>query len=384
VVGSGYVGMSLSVLLAQHNDVTVLDIDATRVDKINNKQSTVADKEIELFLAEKSLSLSATLDKPDAYKDAHFIIVATPTNYDSDTNRFDTSSVDAVVEDALSLNQNALLVIKSTVPVGHTKSLQEKYKTEQVVFSPEFLREGQALKDNLNPSRIIVGSHCEAGAKFAALLKQGAEKINVETLYITSTEAEAVKLFSNTYLAMRVSFFNELDSYSLAHDLDTRSIIDGVCLDERIGHGYNNPSFGYGGYCLPKDTKQLLANYDRVPQTLIEAIVSSNTTRKDFIANEITKKNVKVVGFHRLVMKEGSHNFRSSAIQGVIKRIKAKGIQIIIYEPSLLNSMFYGSEVIKDLNEFKLRSDLIVANRNSEELGSESSKLFTRDIYKKN
>lgn len=384
VVGSGYVGMSLSVLLAQHNDVTVLDIDAERVECINNRKSTVADPEIELFLSEKSLSLTATLDKKVAYTGASFIVVATPTDYDADTSFFDTSTVDAVVKDALSLNLDALVVIKSTIPVGHTKLLQEKLETDRVIFSPEFLREGQALKDNLYPSRIVVGGQCEASAKFAALLKQGAEMINIEVLFIRSTEAEAVKLFANTYLAMRVSFFNELDSYSLANDLDTRSIIDGVCLDERIGHGYNNPSFGYGGYCLPKDTKQLVANYDRVPQTLIEAIVSSNTTRKDFIANEIIKKNAKIVGFHRLVMKEGSHNFRFSAIQGVMKRLKAKGIKIIIYEPSLLDSMFYGSEVIKDLNEFKFKSDLIVANRDSEELGSESSKLFTRDIYKEN
>ena len=381
VVGSGYVGMSLSVLLAQHNDVTVLDIDAARVDKVNNKQSTVADAEIELFLAEKSLSLIATLDKQAAYEDASFIIVATPTNYDSETNRFDTSSVDAVVQDALKFNLDALIVIKSTIPVGHTKSLQEKYKTERVIFSPEFLREGQALKDNLYPSRILVGSQLEAGKEFANLLVEGAEKRDIETLFIRSTEAEAVKLFANTYLAMRVSFFNELDSYALAHDLDTKSIINGVCLDERIGDGYNNPSFGYGGYCLPKDTKQLLANYDQVPQTLIEAIVSSNTTRKDFIASAILKMEPVVVGFYRLVMKEGSDNFRSSAVQGVMKRLKAKGITVLVYEPSLSDRTFFGSEVVKLLAEFKSKSDVIVANRSSDNLSDVGYKLFTRDLF---
>ena len=383
VVGSGYVGMSLSVLLAQHNDVIVLDIDAARVDKINNKQSTVADTDIELFLAEKPLSLAATLDKQDAYQGASFIIVATPTDYDSDTNRFDTSSVDAVVADALSLNQDALVVIKSTVPVGHTKSLQEKFETDRVVFSPEFLREGQALKDNLYPSRIIVGSQCKAGAAFAGLLKQGAKKVDIETLFIKSTEAEAVKLFANTYLAMRVSFFNELDSYALARELDTKSIIDGVCLDKRIGSGYNNPSFGYGGYCLPKDTKQLLANYEQVPQTLVEAIVSSNTTRKDFMAAEILKEKPETVGFHRLVMKEGSDNFRSSAVQGVMKRIKAKGVEVLVYEPALQEVEFFGSEVVKDLKQFKLRSGIIVANRQSADLNDSCSKIFTRDIFNK-
>jgi UDPglucose 6-dehydrogenase len=384
VVGSGYVGMSLSVLLSQHNNVTVLDINAERVDKVNNRQSTVADTEIELFLAEKSLSLSATLDKQAAYEDASFIIVATPTNYDLDTNRFDTSSVDAVVEDALSINQYALVVIKSTIPVGHTKSLQEKFKTDRVIFSPEFLREGQALKDNLYPSRIIVGSQCKKGAEFAGLLKQCAEKESIETLFIRSTEAEAVKLFANTYLAMRVSFFNELDSYSLAHELDTKSIIDGVCLDERIGGSYNNPSFGYGGYCLPKDTKQLLANYEQVPQTLIEAIVSSNTTRKDFVANEIIKMNPKTVGFYRLVMKEDSDNFRSSAIQGVMKRIKAKGIKVVVHEPSFGEDVFFGSKILNDVNEFILKSDLIVANRMSDDLSHVQHKIFTRDIFGEN
>lgn len=381
VVGSGYVGMSLSVLLAQHNDVIVLDIDAERVDKINNKQSTVADTEIELFLAEKSLSLAATLDKQAAYEGASFIIVATPTNYDSETNRFDTSSVDTVVEDALKLNLDALVVIKSTIPVGHTKSLQEKYKTERVIFSPEFLREGQALKDNLSPSRIIMGGHCEASKEFGRLLGQGAVREGIETLFIHSTEAEAIKLFANTYLAMRVSFFNELDSYSLAHKLDTKSIINGVCLDDRIGAGYNNPSFGYGGYCLPKDTKQLLANYKQVPQTLIQAVVSSNTTRKDFIADEIINKNPKVVGFYRLVMKEGSDNFRSSAIQGIMKRIKAKGIEVVVYEPSLEVEVFFGSIVIRELDVFKKMSDVIVANRKSDSLGDVDKKVFSRDIF---
>ena len=384
VVGSGYVGMSLSVLLAQHNDVTVLDIDATRVDKINNKQSTVADTEIELFLAEKSLSLTATLDKQAAYDGASFIIVATPTSYDTDTNRFDTSSVDAVVEDALKLNFDALVVIKSTIPVGHTESLQEKFESDRVIFSPEFLREGQALKDNLYPSRIIVGSQCKAGEEFAGLLKQGAKKVDIETLFIGAAEAEAVKLFANTYLAMRVSFFNELDSYSLAHKLDPKSIINGVCLDDRIGDGYNNPSFGYGGYCLPKDTKQLLANYEQVPQTLIEAIVSSNTTRKDFIANEIIKMNPKVVGFYRLIMKEGSDNFRSSAIQGVMKRIKAKGIKVVVHEPSFGEGEFFGSKMLNDVNEFILKSDLIVANRMSDDLRHVQHKIFTRDIFGEN
>ena len=383
VVGSGYVGMSLSVLLAQHNNVTVLDIDVARVDKINNKQSTVADTEIELFLAEKSLSLTATLDKQAAYEGASFIIVATPTNYDSETNRFDTSSVDTVIEDALSLNQDALVVIKSTVPVGHTKSLQEKFETDRVIFSPEFLREGQALKDNLYPSRIIVGSKCKAGAEFAGLLKQGTEKKDIETLLIRSTEAEAVKLFANTYLAMRVSFFNELDSYALAHDLDTKGIINGVCLDERIGEGYNNPSFGYGGYCLPKDTKQLLANYDDIPQTLVQAIVSSNTTRKDFISENILGKNPKIVGFYRLVMKEGSDNFRSSAIQGIMKRIKAKGVDVLVYEPSYDGDFFYGSRVVKSLSEFKRTADIIVANRLSDDLSDVEPKVFTRDLFNK-
>jgi UDPglucose 6-dehydrogenase len=381
VVGSGYVGMSLAVLLAQYNDVVVLDVDPARVQKVNSKQSTVVDAEIETFLTEKELSLKATLDKQAAYEGASFVVVATPTNYDPDTNCFDTSSVDSVVSDALELNSDALVVIKSTIPVGHTKSLQEKHNTSRVIFSPEFLREGQALKDNLYPSRIIVGSQLEAGKAFANLLVEGAEKSEIETLFIRSTEAEAVKLFANTYLAMRVSFFNELDSYALTHNLDARSIINGVCLDERIGEGYNNPSFGYGGYCLPKDTKQLLANFDRVPQTLIQAIVSSNTTRKDFITDSIIKLNPKVVGIYRLVMKQGSDNFRASAIQGIMKRIKAKGIEVVIYEPTYDEAEFFQSKVIDSLDEFKTTSEVIISNRMSTELGDVEEKVITRDLF---
>lgn len=384
VVGCGYVGMSLSVLLAQHNDVTVFDIDAERVDKVNRGQSTVADADIESFFAEKSLSLRATLNKKVAYAGASFIVVATPTNYETVTNRFDTSSVDAVVADALSLNQEALVVIKSTIPVGHTKLLQEKFETNRVIFSPEFLREGQAVKDNLHPSRIIVGHQCKSGIEFANLLKQGAQKETIETLFMRSTEAEAVKLFANTYLAMRVSFFNELDSYALAHELDTESIIKGVCLDERIGEGYNNPSFGYGGYCLPKDTKQLLANYNSVPQSLMQAIVSSNEIRKDFMSDQIKNQNPKVVGFYRLVMKEGSDNFRSSAIQGLISRIRSADIEVLIYEPELKESSFDGIKVINSLSVFKDTSDIIVTNRDSENLQDIKHKVFTRDIFNNN
>ena len=373
--------MSLAVLLAQHNDVVVLDVDPARVDRVNSKQSNVADAEIEAFLAEKELSLTATLDKQAAYEGASFVVVATPTNYDSYNNRFDTSSVDGVVSDGLELNPNTLVVIKSTIPVGHTKSLQEKHNTDRVIFSPEFLREGQALKDNLYPSRIIVGSQLEAGKTFAELLVQGAEKKDIQTLFTSSTEAEAVKLFANTYLAMRVSFFNELDSYALVHDLNTKSIINGVCLDERIGEGYNNPSFGYGGYCLPKDAKQLLANYDQVPQNLMQAIVSSNTTRKDFIAEEILGLKPKMVGFYRLIMKEGSDNFRSSAIQGIMKRIKAKGIDVVVYEPKLDASEFFGSKRIICLDDFKSECDVIVTNRKAKCLKDVDSKCFTRDIF---
>ena len=375
--------MSLAVLLAQHNDVVVLDVDPARVEKVNNKQSSVADAEIEAFLANKELSLTATLDKQVAFKGASFVVVATPTDYDPDTNCFDTSSVDIVVGDALELNSYALVVIKSTIPVGHTKLLQEKYATDRVIFSPEFLREGQALMDNLYPSRIIVGSQLEAGKAFANLLMKGAEKKDIETLFIRSTEAEAVKLFANTFLAMRVSFFNELDSYALARNFDAKSIINGVCLDNRIGEGYNNPSFGYGGYCLPKDTKQLLGDYDQVPQTLIQAIVSSNATRKDFIAEEILRLKPKTVGFFRLIMKEGSDNFRSSAVQGVMKRIKAKGIEVLVFEPQLDAEIFFGSEVIKEIDQFKSLSDVIVVNRNAECLNDVAEKCFSRDIFGK-
>lgn len=373
--------MSLAVLLSQHSDVVILDVDPIRVEKVNNKKTTVADDEIESFLAEKELSLSATIDKHEAYSESNFVVVATPTNYDSETNRFDTSSVDGVVRDALELNENTFVVIKSTIPVGHTELLKEKFKTDRIIFSPEFLREGLALKDNLYPSRIIVGSQTEAAKEFANLLSRGAKKENIETLFIGSTEAEAVKLFANTYLAMRVSFFNELDSYAFAQNIDTQSIINGVCLDERIGNGYNNPSFGYGGYCLPKDTKQLLANYNQVPQKLIQAIVSSNSTRKDFIADSIINLNPKIVGAYRLAMKQGSDNFRASSIQGIIKRIKAKGIKVVIYDPSYKEKEFYDSKVINSLKSFKDISDIIISNRMNIELDDVVEKVFTRDLF---
>ena len=384
VVGSGYVGMSLAVLLAQYNEVVVLDVDASRVDNVNNKQSTIKDPDIETFLAVKELSLSATLDKHLAYEGADFIIVATPTNYDPDINRFNTNSVDTVVSNALELNENALVVVKSTIPVGHTKSLQKKNRTDRVIFSPEFLREGRALKDNLYPSRIIVGSHLDLGKEFANLLIEGAKKKDIDTLFMSPTEAEAVKLFANTYLALRVSFFNELDSYSLANDLDVRSIINGISLDPRIGGGYNNPSFGYGGYCLPKDTKQLLANYENIPQTLIKAIVTSNMVRKDFMSEEILKRNPQVVGFYRLAMKVGSDNFRSSAILEIFNKIKSKGIKVIIFEPKLKSIEFDGAKVVNDLFKFKELSDVIVANRKSEYLVDVEKKCFTRDLFGEN
>lgn len=376
--------MSLAVLLAQHNDVVVLDVDSSRVEKVNKKQSTVADTDIEDFLIQKELNLSATLDKKTAYENANFVVVATPTNFDSETNCFDTSSVDSVVSEALESNLGAFVVIKSTIPVGHTKLLQEKHSTDRIIFSPEFLCEGRALKDNLYPSRIIVGNKLEAGKAFANLLVEGAVKKDIEILFTNSTEAEATKLFANTYLAMRVSFFNELDSYALAHNLNTENIITGVCLDERIGEGYNNPSFGYGGYCLPKDTKQLLASYNQVPQKLIQAIVSSNIIRKDFIADEIIKLKPKKVGIYRLVMKTGSDNFRFSAVEGIIKRIKAKGVEVVVYEPELDSTDFFNLKVILDLNDFKKTCDIIIANRMDECLRDVDSKCFTRDIFGNN